>query len=74
MVHRIRENIDRPRRRESIKGLTAHAVAFMLFGANRRSFRAVTVRASWRIIFPFVNSKVLEVDFVDYHKTGGEYP
>jgi len=39
----------------------------MLSGANPRGFWAVTVGASWRIIFAFVNGKSLDVDFVDYH-------
>jgi len=32
-----------------------------------KDFWSVTVRANWRIIFRFVNGKVLDVDLVDYH-------
>jgi proteic killer suppression protein len=32
-----------------------------------KGFWAVTVRANWRIIFRFANSKASDVDFVDYH-------
>jgi toxin HigB-1 len=67
MVQRTREILTLLDAAGSIEGPTAQAFAFMLSGANRRGFWTVTVRASWRVIFPFVNAKTLDVDFVDYH-------
>ena len=32
-----------------------------------KGFWAVTVRASWRVIFRFIESNALDVDYVDYH-------
>lgn len=32
-----------------------------------RAFWGVTVRANWRVIFRFVESDALDVDYVDYH-------
>ena len=32
-----------------------------------KGFYSVTVRANWRIIFRFENSRAFDVDFVDYH-------
>jgi proteic killer suppression protein len=32
-----------------------------------KGFWAVTVRANWRVIFRFVGSDALDVDYVDYH-------
>ena len=32
-----------------------------------KGFWAVTVRANWRVIFRFVDSEALDVDYVDYH-------
>jgi proteic killer suppression protein len=34
---------------------------------NLRGFWAVTVRASWRIVFRFEDGRAFDVDFVDYH-------
>ena len=30
-------------------------------------FRAVTVRANWRIVFRFEDGDALDVDYLDYH-------
>ena len=32
-----------------------------------KGFCSVTMRANWRIIFRFENSRAFDVDFVDYH-------
>jgi proteic killer suppression protein len=32
-----------------------------------KGFWAVTVHANWRVIFRFVGSDALDVDYVDYH-------
>ncbi len=32
-----------------------------------KGFWAVTVRASWRIVFRFEDGKASDVDFLDYH-------
>jgi proteic killer suppression protein len=32
-----------------------------------KGFWAVIVRANWRVIFRFVDSEALDVDYVDYH-------
>ena len=32
-----------------------------------KGYWAVTVRANWRVIFRFVDSEALDVDYVDYH-------
>ncbi len=32
-----------------------------------KGFRAVTVRANWRVIFRFVDPDAFDVDYVDYH-------
>ena len=32
-----------------------------------KGFHAVTVRASWRVVFRFVNGGADDVDYVDYH-------
>jgi proteic killer suppression protein len=34
---------------------------------DRKGQWAVTVRASWRIVFRFVDGEAEDVDFVDYH-------
>jgi proteic killer suppression protein len=34
---------------------------------DRSGFWAVTVRANWRVIFRFVDSEAVDVDYVDYH-------
>jgi proteic killer suppression protein len=34
---------------------------------DRRGFRAVTVRANWRVIFRFAGLDACDVDYVDYH-------
>jgi toxin HigB-1 len=34
---------------------------------NHRGFWAVTVRASWRIIFRMEDGDVMDVDYMDYH-------
>jgi proteic killer suppression protein len=34
---------------------------------DRRGFRAVTVRANWRVIFRFAGLDAGDVDYVDYH-------
>jgi proteic killer suppression protein len=59
--------------------LTALDAALAVEELNRPSFRlhplkgalkgnwAVTVRASWRIIFRFANGAATNVDFIDYH-------
>ena len=30
-------------------------------------FRAVTVRANWRVIFRFKDGHAIDVDYLDYH-------
>ena len=32
-----------------------------------KGYRAVTVRANWRVVFRFVDGDALNVDYVDYH-------
>ncbi len=32
-----------------------------------RGFWSVTVRANWRVIFPFEEGDVVDVDLIDYH-------
>ena len=34
---------------------------------NHAGFRAVTVRANWRVIFRFEDGHALDVDYLDYH-------
>jgi len=34
---------------------------------DRSGFRAVTVRANWRIVFRFQNGDAFDVELVDYH-------
>jgi proteic killer suppression protein len=34
---------------------------------DRSGFRAVTVRAKWRIVFRFQNGDAFDVELVDYH-------
>jgi proteic killer suppression protein len=34
---------------------------------NLKGFWSITVRANWRVIFRFENSKAFDVDLVDYH-------
>ena len=34
---------------------------------DRKGFRAVTVRANWRIIFRFEGGHAFEVELIDYH-------
>ena len=46
----------------NLPGFGLHALKGELKG-----FMAVTVRANWRVIFRFVDSNVLEVDYLDYH-------
>jgi len=38
-----------------------------LLKGKYRGFRAVTVRANWRVIFRFKDSDVIDVDYLDYH-------
>ena len=34
---------------------------------NLKGFYAVTVRANWRVIFPFEDGHAYDVDLIDYH-------
>ena len=45
-----------------LPGLRLHPLKGALKG-----FWAVTVRASWRVIFRFAGQHALDVDYVDYH-------
>jgi proteic killer suppression protein len=45
-----------------IPGFCLHALK-----RNLKGFWAVTVRASWRVIFRFVEGNAQDVDYLDYH-------
>jgi proteic killer suppression protein len=32
-----------------------------------KGFRAITVRANWRVVFRFADGDALDVNYVDYH-------
>jgi proteic killer suppression protein len=46
----------------SLPGFRFHALK-----GGYEGYRAVTVRANWRVIFHFVDGDALDVDYVDYH-------
>jgi proteic killer suppression protein len=46
----------------NLPGFNLHALKGAL-----RGFWAVTVRANWRVVFRFVESDALDVDYLDYH-------
>ena len=45
-----------------LPGFQLHALRGGLKG-----FWAVTVRANWRVIFPFADGRAHDVDYLDYH-------
>ena len=45
-----------------LPGFRLHALKGKL-----RGFRAVTVRANWRVIFRFADRDAYDVDYLDYH-------
>ena len=52
---------------QTAKGLDIHTFHLHPLKGDLKGFRAVTVRANWRIIFRFVNRNACDVDLVDYH-------
>ncbi len=67
MVQRIREILTALDAAESLDGLNRPSFRLHPLKGRLKGFWAVTVRANWRIIFRFADSKVFDVDFVDYH-------
>lgn len=70
----------RPEHRETVRDILARLNAsatpddmdlpgFRLHGLKGEyaGFRAVTVRANWRVIFRFEDGHAVDVDYLDYH-------
>ena len=67
MMERIREILTALDAARSLEGLNRPSFRLHPLKGRLKGFRAVVVRANWRIIFRFADGKVFDVDLVDYH-------
>ena len=67
MVPRIRLLLSTLHAAQSIEGMDVPNFRLHPLKGKLKGFRAVTVRANWRIIFRLEAGKALDVDLVDYH-------
>ena len=52
---------------EKLKDLDLPYLRLHALKGQRKGFRAVTVRANWRIVFRLEDGNCYDVDLVDYH-------
>jgi toxin HigB-1 len=67
MVERIREILTALDAAATLPELGRPSFRLHALKGQLKGFWAVSVRANWRIIFPFADGKAFDVDFVDYH-------
>ena len=67
MVDRIRRILSALDAATVIEALNQPTLRLHALKGDLKGFRAVTVRANWRIIFRFEDGRVFDVDLVDYH-------
>jgi len=67
MLPRIRLILSTLDAATTIEGMDQPTFRLHPLKGDLKGYWAVVVRANWRIVFRFVEGKVLNVDFVDYH-------
>ncbi len=67
LLQKVRTALARLDAVQNVNGLRVPAFRLHALKGNLRGYRAVTLKANWRIIFRFEDGHAYDVELIDYH-------